>query len=167
LFNPSKALKTLGLSKARLDKWVSDDPDFAKLVDEIHWHKKNFYESKFNQAVNDGELPAVLHAAKTILSDRGFGDKRKVEISGTIQHNVTVLDVAQLDLPLDVMTQLLGAWRAKAVAVDVPRLPGMVAGGTSGHPDEEAIIEGEILRDDDDDDIENNPDEGEEFDWEE
>lgn len=110
LWSPTNALKRTNTSKTELDRWTKEDPDFAKLMDEIHWHKQNWYISQFDMRVAAGDTTAVLHAVKTIAADRGYNDRLTVEHTGTVEHQHNQqLDLTELDLPPQVQRQILDA----------------------------------------------------------
>ena len=111
-FNISASMKKLNVSRFTYDKWRTNDPDFAELLDEMHWHKKNFFEAAFIGRVAAGDTPAILHAVRSKLADRGYNDKLQVEHSGTVEHRHTI-DVADLALPIETRKRILKAVRAK------------------------------------------------------
>lgn len=97
-FNASEACRRVGISKSTLDQWKLD-PMFAELLDQSKWHMENFLESALMKLVKKGETSAVIFANKTINSKRGYAEQstQKVEVSGSVQHNV--LDLNSLNLP--------------------------------------------------------------------
>ena len=107
-FNASRALKRVGLSHGRLRSWVENDPDFAKLYQEIEWHKGNFFESGLIGRVKEGDTGAIIFANRTFNKDRGYGIKNEIQVSGTIHHEHTV-DIEGLELSLEVRRALLDA----------------------------------------------------------
>lgn len=121
-FNVSKALRMLCISRKQYDYWCSSDPDFHELMDEINWHKNNFFEQAFMMRVAAGDSPAIIHAAKTKLRHRGYNEKHEVEITGQVNHLHAHIDIAQLDLPVDVLEQVLMAVRAQQQATGVQPL---------------------------------------------
>jgi hypothetical protein len=121
MFNTSAALRKVGISRKTFSSWRENDPTFAELVDEIHWHKENFFEQAFIGRVAAGDTAAVIHAVKTKCRSRGYNEKIEVEHTGTISHRHTV-SVAELDLPLDTRKQILEAVRKHQAAQD-PSLP--------------------------------------------
>jgi hypothetical protein len=104
-FNVSKAMTMLCMSKKMLDDWISNDPDFPKLVDEIEWHKGNFFEDHFIRLVRSGSEAAILHAQKTFNRSRGYGDRQTLEIEGNIRHQHELIDVNKL--PKELKRELL------------------------------------------------------------
>lgn len=97
-FSKSKAMAKVCIDKDTLDYWIKHDEKFCALVEEIEWHKGNFYEESLVQLIREGDVTATIHANKTFNSDRGYGTKTDVNIrhSGVIDHNVLDLDDLQL-----------------------------------------------------------------------
>lgn len=115
LFNVSGALRKVGLPRKTFESWCANDPEFAELIDEIHWHKQNFFEQAFIGRVAAGDTAAVIHAVKTKCRDRGYNEKIEIEHTGTVHHEHTV-SVAELDLPLDTRRAILDALRRHQAA---------------------------------------------------
>lgn len=111
-FNISKAMRLIGVPRRVYEDWRKNDPDFAALVEEIFWHKKNFFEQAFIGRVAAGDTPAIIHAVKTQCRDRGYNDKIEVEYSGTVDHTHTI-DLATLDLDVTTRRAILEAMRKR------------------------------------------------------
>lgn len=106
-FNMSQALRMVNVSKKEFDRWAMTDTDFRDLLDEIHWHKGNFFEGALCALVEAGEVAAVLHANKTFNASRGYGNKLAVEHGGTVSHDHKVVAIDQLGLSLKERIRLL------------------------------------------------------------
>lgn len=117
-FNVSQSMRKLNISRRMYDYWRTSDPKFAELLDEMHWHKHNFFETAFIGRVAAGDTAAILHAVRSQLGSRGYNDKVQVEHSGTVEHRHTV-DVTDLDLPIDIRKQILAALREKQEVLEV------------------------------------------------
>ena len=115
MFNVSAALRKLGLSRRTFDAWTKSDPEFAELMDEIHWYKENFFEQAFIGRVAAGDTAAIIHAAKTQLRGRGYNDKVEVVHSGSITTEA-VVNIAELDLDVETRRKVLTALRKKFAA---------------------------------------------------
>ena len=115
MFNVSQSLRRLCIPRKTYEGWVANDPDFAELIDEIHWYKENFFEQAFIGRVAAGDTAAVIHAVKTKCRSRGYNDKVEVVHSGSITNEHTV-NIAELDLPLEVRREVLAALRTKLQA---------------------------------------------------
>jgi len=112
-FNVSASCSKVNISRKTFEHWVTNEPDFAELMDEMTWHKKNYFESALIRLVARGDTSAILFVNRTQNRDRGYNDKQVVEHQGTINHNHTVIQVDKLDLPLDVRRTILEAVRAQ------------------------------------------------------
>ncbi len=111
-FNASRACSMVNISRQTLEDWILKDPDFGDLMDEIHWHKKNYCEAGLFSMIDEGNVNAIIFANRTLNKDRGYSEKVEIEVSGTVQHNHTVIAIDSLDLPLPVRQTLLDAIRA-------------------------------------------------------
>jgi transposase len=115
-FSITKALKKVCISRNTFENWKLD-PNFLELVNEVQWHKKNFFEEQLVNLVKSGDGPATIFANKTLNRDRGYGEKIDVVHSGTIAH--AVLDIDTLDLPLPVRRAVLQAIELReALSID-------------------------------------------------
>lgn len=121
-FNKSEACRRVNITVATMREWIENDPQFPLLIDEIHWHKKNFFEGALTKLVRDGDTAATIFANKTFNKDWGYSEKHELEIKGEVQQTVTV-KMDELDLPIEVQKRLLEAMRTKNVEViDVPTM---------------------------------------------
>ncbi len=115
-FCAAKALRSLNLSKRKLNYWL-EEPEFKELLKELDWHKGNFFESALMRLVKNGEVSAVLMANRTFNRDRGYNPPKEVNttLNGTLDHNHTHTGAsATLDeLPLELRRQILEHLRAK------------------------------------------------------
>lgn len=95
-FSPSRAMQKVNVSKREVDRWVSEDVGFSELVEEIQWHKGNFFEESLVQLVAQGDVAATLFANKTYNRSRGYAASAQVEIhhSGNVRHDV--VDLAEI-----------------------------------------------------------------------
>lgn len=101
-FNITKACKLLNVNKSMYDGWIASDPEFIKLLDELKFHQKNFYESKLLEACDNNEASAITFANRTFNADRGYGNKLEVNHTGTVTHH-NVIDLDTLKLPLEIL----------------------------------------------------------------
>lgn len=111
-FNPSDACRKLHISRDTLNHWRDNDPEFTQLLDEIHWHKGNFFEAALVDRVMDGDVPSTLFANKTFNADRGYGER--VEHKHEHHHHglrnlKPVIRLEELDLPDDAVMALYDA----------------------------------------------------------
>lgn len=111
-FNTSHALKKANITYNLFKHWCENEPDFAKLIDEIHWHKKNFYEAGLTKLVADGNANAIIFANRTINSDRGYHDVKRIALDATV--NTTMqgyIPIMELDLDIKTKKKVLDAIR--------------------------------------------------------
>lgn len=105
-FNPSEACRKININKSILDKWISTDPEFAEVLDEINWHKGNFFEEALVKCIKDGVPSAIIFANKTFNKQRGYGEK--IEIEATTKDE-SFIDLSSLDLSMETKKELLRA----------------------------------------------------------
>jgi hypothetical protein len=112
-FSHSKAMSKVCIDKDTLDYWIQNDPDFARLVEEIQWHKGNFYEEALVGLIKAGDTGATIFANRTFNKDRGYGVKNEIDVhhSGNIEHSL--LDLTELDLTPDIQIAILEAIRRR------------------------------------------------------
>ncbi len=110
-FDVSEALRMVAVPRKTYDHWRYSDLEFRQLVEEIQWHKKNFFEHALIDLVESRHPAAVLFVNRTVNSDRGYSEKLEVQHSGAIAHVDFTID----ELPLDVETKrkILEAIRTK------------------------------------------------------
>jgi hypothetical protein len=110
-FNPSQACKKVGVPYCEFNKWIEDDFEFARMVEEVHLHKKNLGEEALMELVEQREPKAVLYFNRTINRDRGYSEKVQLEHSGTVRNeHVLELDEKLLDmLSIETRKELLQA----------------------------------------------------------
>lgn len=131
-FSPSRAMGMVGISKRVMDRWIANDPTFSELVTEIQWHKKNFYEERLVNLVALGDTTATIYANKTQNEDRGFGDRKKVDVqhSGEVQHLVLDLNELMEYLTEETKLDLLEGMRKQEEAKKTKRyVDNQTAGG--------------------------------------
>lgn len=95
-FSPSMAMAKVNIDKRQLDVWINNDPDFGLLVEEISWHKGNFFEEALTRLCRDGNAAAIMFANRSWNRNRGYGQSVEVKHShsGEILHGV--LDLVEL-----------------------------------------------------------------------
>ena len=108
-FDPTEACRRTGITKHMYETWCITDPGFARLVEEVMWHKKNFFESALVRLVEEGNTSATIFANKTINRDRGYDQRSEVHHSGAVLHGQ--VDIETLNLPREAKRELLKAMR--------------------------------------------------------
>tara|TARA_R110001599_G_scaffold8440_3_gene40963 strand:- start:404 stop:757 length:354 start_codon:yes stop_codon:yes gene_type:complete len=72
------ALKVTDLSRTNYYKWLKEDKDFAKEVEEIENIQKDFIKSMYYECVREKVPSVVIHAAKSRL---GWADTNRIDIT--------------------------------------------------------------------------------------
>ena len=74
----STALKMADLSRTNYYKWLSEDDEFKKKVQEIEAIEKDFIRSKYYECIKDKVPSVVIHAVKTQL---GLNEKQIIDVT--------------------------------------------------------------------------------------
>jgi len=111
-FSLSNALRKVNISRSTFEHWKKTDPDFIKLVEEINWHKKNFFEDSLSNLVASGDTSATIFVNKTYNRDRGYHDKIDIGLNVDANVNVNMIDLNKLDLSLKTRKEILKCYRA-------------------------------------------------------
>jgi hypothetical protein len=107
-FDISEALRLVALPRNTFENWRFKDLGFRALVEEIQWHKKNFFEHALVDLVEQRHPAAVMFVNRTVNADRGYGEKME------FQHNLNVgVRLEELDLDIDTKRKILEAIRKK------------------------------------------------------
>ena len=89
------ALKVTDLSRTNYYKWLKEDKEFAKEVEEIENIQQDFIKSKYYECVKDKVPAVVIHAAKTRL---GWNETNRVDItSGDKAINMPIITFVDTD----------------------------------------------------------------------
>lgn len=73
------AAKAVGIERSTYSTWVREDPEFAQRVEAMEESVNDWYEDQFKALVAEKNPQAIIHAAKTRLRSRGYGEKVEVE----------------------------------------------------------------------------------------
>lgn len=74
----SKARAVADVDQGVVKVWMQD-AQFRRLLDEINEVKKDFFERSFFSLVEQGSEAAIIHAARTVNRDRGYGERLDVD----------------------------------------------------------------------------------------
>lgn len=131
-FNASEAQRRMDVSDSMYKMWRKD-PEFAELLDNIHVHKKNFFEGSLIGKVAGGDMAAIIFCNETVNADRGYSRKLDVNVKGNVNHNHT-FDVDDLDLEFSVKEAIVEAMAKKRKADEVIDVESRPSGqnGTNG-----------------------------------
>jgi hypothetical protein len=109
-YNISKACLIAGVNRQTFDTWFQTDPHFRELINEIHLHKKDFFENALMDLVEMRYPGAVMFVNRTINADRGYSERLDINHTHTLG---TGIDINQLDLDIDTRRKILEAIRVK------------------------------------------------------
>lgn len=115
-FDVSEALRMVAITRETFEHWRESDLEFRQLVEEIQWHKKNFFEHALMDLVELRHPSAVMFVNRTINADRGYSEKLEVNHSGSVQQDISIDD---LDLDIETRKKILEALRIKRAIRDV------------------------------------------------
>jgi len=112
-FNVSRACSMVNISRKTFEHWVTNEPEFHELMEEIDFHKKNYFESALVGLVARGDSSATIFVNKTINRDRGYNEKIDLNVSGNIEHEHLHAHIAvdELQLRLETRKEILEAIR--------------------------------------------------------
>jgi hypothetical protein len=117
-FNASKACRMIGVGRDIVDKWMQNTIGFKKMIDEVKWHRNNYFEEALVDLVAKRDTGAVIFANRTQNKDRGYGDELEVKHSGQINH-AHIHALADLPLSLECRREIREAMakRTKQMAL--------------------------------------------------
>lgn len=106
-FNPSKACRILCITYQEVMQWLKTDRNFLDLMEEVEWHRANFFEAHLCRAVARGDVQAAIFANKTYNASRGYRDGVKPPLEDTTPEETSRLE--ELDLPVEVLEKIAEA----------------------------------------------------------
>jgi hypothetical protein len=114
-YNLSEACRLTGVSYNQLNGWRREDTGFKRLIEEVEWHKKNFFEHALMDLVAERYPAAVLFVNRTINADRGYSERL------TLEHKMDPsFGLDDLDLDLETRKKILEAIRNKKAVSSHP-----------------------------------------------
>lgn len=110
-FNIQRACAFLQIPARTVQLW-KEQASFKKLMEGMMEVKKDFVEDNLLGLIQQRNPLATVFAAKTLLRDRGYGEK--TEVVGSIEHkhdhaHHLNIDLSSLDLPIDVQMIVMEA----------------------------------------------------------
>jgi hypothetical protein len=114
-FNVSRACSVCNIPRRTFENWVTEEPDFSELMNEINIHKKNFFEASLVGLVARGDSAATIFVNRTFNRDRGYNEKVDVNVVGKVEHEHVHAHIAidELELNLETRTEILKAIRVR------------------------------------------------------
>lgn len=80
----TQACKLVGVSRDSHYRWIKEDPEYKKNVDEVENIVLDFAESKLHKAMNEDNVTATIFFLKTRGKCRGYIEKQEMELSGEV-----------------------------------------------------------------------------------
>ncbi len=73
------ACKSVGIGRTTLHRYIEEDKEFAKAVDEIQNVALDFAESQLHKQIQEGVPASTIFYLKTKGKKRGYGDRLAVD----------------------------------------------------------------------------------------
>lgn len=87
IFDLSEACRLVGIGRRTLESWAASDSNFTALMQELDFHKKNFFEKGLIDLTLMRNPHVVMFVNKTKNRDRGYGEVFAHQHSGEIKHD--------------------------------------------------------------------------------
>jgi len=113
-FKTTVAMRQCNLSFGMLNDWKENDPYFPQLIDELTFHRGNFYEDALADLVSVHDPQIVRHVNETFNAERGYRKQIQMNVDTTEKHE-HVVRVEDLDFTLEEQKELLRKARTKEV----------------------------------------------------
>lgn len=75
------ASRNADVSTTQHYKWMQDDPEYRKKVEEVAEVAKDFVESQLYSQIQDGSTTATIFYMKCKMRDRGYIEKQDIDLS--------------------------------------------------------------------------------------
>lgn len=82
--NVSATCAALGIGRTQFYNWKKNDSEFSEAIDSVTDFCIDHVESKLMDAINDGEIAAIIFYLKTIGKKRGYVERS--EFQAAIEH---------------------------------------------------------------------------------
>jgi hypothetical protein len=111
LFDMPMACRKVCVREKTVRYWIQMFPEFAELLDQIHYYKQQFCENSLMRLVEAGDTQAVIFANRCLNRDV-YNEKaiaKEINVSGQVDHNHIhgIVNVDDLQLPLELRKNLL------------------------------------------------------------
>ena len=79
------AVRSVGIARSTFYKWIEEDKDFRKEVDDVQNIALDFAESQLHKQIREGSTAATIFLLKTKGKKRGYIEKTELAIDGNVQ----------------------------------------------------------------------------------
>jgi hypothetical protein len=86
VFDVSESCRLVGIGRRELESWASTDSEFTALMQDLDFHKKNYFETALISLTTMRNPHAVMFVNKTKNRDRGYGEVFAMEHKGKVEH---------------------------------------------------------------------------------
>ena len=104
LGNVSIASENANVSRDTHYRWLKEDTDYKKWVEETKEVTQDFVEHALLKKIKAGDTASIIFFAKTKMKDRGYIEKQQLEYSGNekpIPINITIKSIEQIEEDLE------------------------------------------------------------------
>ena len=128
-FDVSEACRLSLVTRGQISDWSTNDLHFGQMMEEIEWHKKNYFEGRLVKLVDQGHPLAILHVNKTLNADRGYHEKYHIHHTGNAGGSLSAggFNIDELDLDLATRKKILAAVRQKTEEQEMRHLKAVEA----------------------------------------
>lgn len=85
------------VTRQTIYNWIKTDDDFQEALDDARSNLVDVVESKYFKHAVDGSERAQEFILKTLGKDRGYAEKKELEVSGDVNYELPPLDDEALD----------------------------------------------------------------------
>lgn len=93
----TSACKTVGVDRTTFYKYVNEDADFKRAVDDVENIALDFAESQLHKQIQNGEVSSTIFFLKTKGKKRGYVEKQEVEHSGSMMFDILLPTPDEVD----------------------------------------------------------------------
>jgi hypothetical protein len=91
------ACKKAEIPRSTYYKWLSEDKEFAKEVDDIINIALDFAESQLHKQIGDGSTTATIFYLKTKGKNRGYIERQEIDLGENNHFKIEVIDEGAQD----------------------------------------------------------------------
>jgi hypothetical protein len=84
----TNACKAVNVGRSTFYKWINEDEDFKKAVDEVQDVAIDFVESKLFQQIDEGNPTSTIFYLKTKAKKRGYIERQEIVHDGKLDNTI-------------------------------------------------------------------------------